>query len=300
MKKFLTYSFLTLLLSAFTAGNTAAQIFEVNIDVNTSQISASSGLDYIDQLGPLIRDYFEETNWTDDRYQENERIRINIQVVLNSVDGDVFNANFVIQSERPIYGTMSVTPLVIINDNNWNFTFNRSQTLVKDNFQYDNIASLLDFYAYIILGYDYDSFSPLGGQEYFRNAQSVLEVAQSSGATGWSSGSSRRNRYHLVTQLLNPNYEDFRLAFYQYHRQGLDRFLQNPERARQNVLEAFDTFRQAQRMNTDRYPFDLLFTAKNREFTAFFIDAEPNIRLQAYNILTELDTGNISEYEKLQ
>lgn len=299
MKK--TALILLLIIITFFPGRAMSQVFDVNIDVNTSQISTSSGLDYLDQLAPLIRDYLESVSWTDDRFQENERIRLNIQIVLNAVENDRFAATFVVQSERPIYGTMSVTPLAIINDNSWSFTFNRNQNIVHDEFQHDNIASMLDFYAYIILGFDYDSFSPLGGNPYFRKAQNIMEVAQASGASGWSSGgTSRRNRYYLVNLMLNQNLEEFRKAFYQYHRQSLDRFVQNPERARENALEAFSMLRQAQRLTTDTYPFDILFTTKYREFTAMFIDADPQTRLQAYNILSELDTGHISEYDKLQ
>lgn len=277
------------------------QVFDVHVDVNTAQISASSGLDYLDQLAPLIRDYLREVSWTEDRFEEHERIRLTVQVILTAVEGNRFNATFVIQSERPIYNTMLVTPLIVISDNNWMFTFNRNQSIIHDPFQFDGIATMLDFYAYMILGFDYDSFSELGGQEFFRQAQSVLEVANSAGAAGWgSSGSSRRTRFHLVNQMLNPNYEEFRKAFYQYHRQGLDRFVQNPDRARDNAIAAFQLLRQAQRQTTDTYAFDLLFATKYREFTAMFVDAEPGKRLEAFNLLSEMDNSHISEYEKLR
>ncbi len=301
MKNISLLFFIAFLFFASNSLNAQNQVFEVNVDVNTSPISASSGLDYLDQLAPLIREYLRETNWVEDRFQEHERIRLNIQIVLNSVEGDRFNGTFVIQSERPIYNTMLVTPLVVISDNNWTFSFNRNQTLTHDEFQFDSIATMLDFYAMMILGFDYDSFSELGGQEHFRRAQNILEVANSSGATGWgSSGSSRRTRFHLVNQMLNPNYEDFRKAFYQYHRHGLDRFVQTPDRARENVIESFQLLRQAQRQTTDTYPFDILFTTKYREFTAVFMDASPNDRLTAFNLLTEMDNSHISEYEKLR
>ena len=276
----------------------ASQVFEVSVDVNTAQITTTD-YDYLDQLAPMIKEYLETNSWTDDRFQEVERIRVNIQVIINSVDERFFTTTMLISSERPIHNTLQVTPVLIITDNNWVFEFGPNHNLLFDAYQYDPIASVLDFYANLILGYDYDTFSEKGGEEFFRNARRLSDMGEGSGA-GWSGTGTRRSRSDLITQLLNPDYEDFRKALYRYHRHGLDLFTQDPDKSRDNILEAFDMIHQSQRRTTARYPFDLLFSAKHREFRAIFMDADTERRLEAYNRLITIDDSRISEYERLQ
>ncbi|MEX2634787.1 MAG: DUF4835 family protein [Balneolales bacterium] len=276
-------------------------IFDLNVDVNYSQISTSSGLDYLDELEGLVEDYILGNHWTDNTYQENERIRLNIVVNLNSAEGTAITATFLIALERPIYNTMQVTSLMVVSDNNWQFDFRQNRNLIQDEYQYDDIASLLDYYTYLALAFDADSFSELGGQEYFRKARSVVETAQAAGAAGWaSSGSTRKNRHYLVSHFLDPSYEGLRKGFYQYHRHGLDLFTTSVEKARDNALEAFQKIRTSQRQTSDSYPFDLLFSTKYREFTALFREAELEKRLEAYDLLLQMDRSHISEYDKLQ
>ncbi len=276
----------------------AAQVFEVSVDINTAQISTTD-YDYLEQLGPMIKEYLETNSWSDDRFAEMERIRINIQVVINSVDDRLFTTTMLLSSERPIYNTLQITPVLIITDNNWVFDFGPNHNLLFDTYQYDPLASVLDFYANLVLGYDYDTFSELGGEEFFRNARRIADMGESAGA-GWTTAGSRRSRSDLITQLLNPDYEDFRKALYRYHRHGLDLFTQNPDQSRDNILEAFQMIHQSQRRTTARYPFDLLFSAKHREFRAVFMDADTERRLEAYNMLITIDDSRISEYERLQ
>ena len=276
----------------------STQVFEVSVEINTAQISTTD-YEYLNQLGPMIKEYLETNSWTEDRFGEMERIRVNMQIVINSVDDRLFTTTMLLSSERPIYNTLQVTPVLIITDNNWVFDFGPNHNLLFDPYQYDPIASVLDFYANLILGYDYDTFSELGGEEYFRNARRIADMGESGGA-GWTTAGSRRSRSDLITQLLNPDYADFRKALYRYHRHGLDLFTQNPDQSRDNILEAFQMIHQSQRRTTARYPFDLLFSAKHREFRAVFMDADTERRLEAYNMLITIDDSRISEYERLQ
>lgn len=279
----------------------AAQEINARVELNTSQIS-SADYDYLNELRTLIEQYVNETRWTEDTFLEDERIEVNIRITLTNADNNAnFDANLIIQSSRPIYNTLAKTPLVLINDNSWRFNFTRNRNILRDDFQYDDIASVIDFYMFIVLAYDYDSFSELGGSPHLRRAENILNVAQSTaGASGWTSIGSRRNRHGLITQLNNPNYEGFRRALYKYHRLGLDQFTLNPDRSRERIMEAFTLLQETRRQTTERYLFDLLFSAKNREFTAAFMDAEVATRLEAFNLLADLDPSHISEYEKLQ
>ncbi len=296
---------LTLLLSIIfiLSGVKAAYSQDVvaRVDVNFGQISTTE-YDYLNELRPLIERYINEHEWTDDTFREEERIEIQFSITLLEVDGSAnFDANVVVQSFRPIFNTVVRTPLFRTQDSNWRFNFTRSRNLVYDEFQYDDIASLIDFYVNVALAYDYDSFSELGGTRYLQRAQNVVNVAQSSGAgSAWTGSGARRTRYHLITQLTNSGYEPLRKFNYRYHRHGLDLFTINSDRARQNIFEALETLQDAKRQTTERFLFDILFSTKHREFTAAFLEADTGKRLEAFNLLADLDSSYLSEFEKLQ
>jgi hypothetical protein len=277
-----------------------SQEIQARVTLNKSQIQNPS-LDYLDDLVPLIENYINNLTWTEHTYQEHERIRMNIQIALVAESNNVFDANIVVTAERPIYNTLQLTPLLIINDTAWRFTYNRNQNITRDLFQFNDIASMIDFYVYLVLGFDYDTFSELGGSTFFRQAQNILEVAQSAGATGWTIGTgTRRNRHYLINGLNSVSHEPFRKALYRYHRHGLDLFTQNSDRARANIFGALEMIRESKRQTTDDFAFEIFFGSKSRELTAVFIDAEPARRLDAYMLLSDLDPSRLSEYDRLQ
>jgi len=289
---------LLLYLGAFQSA--LAQEIRARVTVNSSQVQNAS-LDYLDQLAPLVEEYINDYNWTEFTFEEHERIRMNMQIALVSESNGSFEANVVITAERPIYNTMQQTSLLIINDSQWRFTFNRGQTITHDPFQYNDLASFLDFYVFIVLGMDFDTFSELGGTPFYRQAQNILEIAAGVGALGWTTGTgTRRNRHYLITGLTDPAQEGLRKAIYQYHRRGLDIFTLNPDQARQNIFASLEMIQEARRITTDDYAFEVFFGAKSRELTSIFLDDEASRRLDAYLLLSNLDPSRLSEYDRLQ
>lgn len=278
-----------------------AQEFNCTISVNDRQISTSS-YDYISELPDILNNYINGHRWTNDTYEPHERIICNIQVLLTNVDSNFnFTSEVVFTIRRPVYDTNQQSLTLILSDNNWRFNYPRGKSLIHDDMQFDDLASLIDFYIYVMLGFDYDSFSELGGTPFFNRAQSVFELGQNSGVAGWGrSIGAQRNRFGLITDIVNPGFEDFRRAFYRYHRLGLDQFTLDPEIARNHVLIALNTIRETKRVSTSNYLFDLFFSTKYTEITAIFIDADSETRLEAYNLLLDVDPAHTSEYEKLQ
>lgn len=283
------------------AGPAHAQELDCTVSIEKSKVNNAS-LSYLDELGPAIEAYLNQRDWVDDHFEERERIKCTMQIILNSVDDNYnFEASLVLSTLRPIYGTMQETQVLLLSDNSWVFNYPPNKSLTHDELQFDNLTSFLDFYAYIILGYDYDTFSALGGTPYFSKAQNLLDLAQTTSAAGWTrSSSNRRNRYYLITDLLSANYEGLRRAEYQYHRLGLDPFTSNPEKARNEVLKALETIQKTKRRSTNDYLFDLFFSAKYKEITALFEGGDTQTRIKAYNLLSNIDNGHITEYEKLR
>lgn len=278
-----------------------AQEFDCDVAINDRQISGSS-YDYVSELVTDLENYINGYRWTNDRYQDHERIRCNFQIVLTGVD-DNFNytAEIALTMRRPIYNTNQESLAILFSDNNWRFYYPQNKNLVHDQLQFDDLTSFVDFYVYIMLGFDYDSFSELGGTRYFGEAQSVFELGQNSGSQGWGrSIGAQRNRYGLISDITSPAYGGFRKAIYRYHRFGLDQFTTQPDEARNEVLAALELIQENKQLTNNNYLFDIFFSSKYTEIVAIFQDADAEMRTRAYNLLRDVDPGHSSEYEKLQ
>lgn len=279
---------------------TAAQEIDADITVDRSQVSGTS-LSFLDNLSNELESYISEYQWTNTSFRDYERINMQMQITLLSVDNDYnIEAQVFISSRRPIYNSPRQTTLFLFNDENWVFNYTPNRSLIHDELQFDELTSFIDFYAHIVLGFDFDSFEALGGSSYYRDAQDIVSLAQATTSDGWSRGNNRRNRAQITSDLLSTSFEPYRRAIYQYHRHGLDLFLDNPEEARQQVLQALQKIQQAQRNTSSDILFDIFFNAKYRELVSIFEDAEPEVRLEAFNLLSEIDQSHLSTYRNLE
>ena len=288
-----------LLLAAVAAAPPAATAQELScqVQLDRSQLSGSE-FSFLDDLERRIREYMNTQDWTDDRFLPHEQIVCSLQIViLESVTLSDFRARLIVTSRRPIHGTSQSTIVTRINDAEWRFEYGRGTSLQYDPQQYNALTSVLDFYAYVILGYDYDTFSELGGTPHFESARRIANLAEGSGDPGWSAVSSQRNRRQLIDDLLSQRHQPLRRAYYRYHLNGLDRFVKAPQKARAVVFDVVETLQTLNQNLTNSYPLDLFFSTKYQELTALFADGD--LQSRAYNLLTQVDPSHSSEYNRL-
>lgn len=285
----------------FIQHSALAQEFNCDITLNTDQLEGSS-FDHIKDLETVLEDYINDYEWTDRDFQEHERLNCRIQIVINSGSSDfVFSAESVFQLQRPIYNTTAQTTSILLSDDTWQFSYPEGRSLIHDELQFDDLTGFIDFFCYIMLGLDFDTFSEFGGEDYYVKAQNILNLAESTGSVGWSrTTNNRRNRNTLISDLASSSYRPLRTAIYRYHRHGLDLFVGEPEQARENILDALKTIQETKRRSTSNFLFDIFFDTKYREIAAAFDAAPTEIRLDAYEILRQTDQGHLSEYERLQ
>lgn len=275
----------------------AAQELNCSVSVNYSRLSGSE-FSFLEELEAKIQNYLNEETWTDDRFQNFERINCNIEIYFQEATSLTdFRAELAVGSRRPIYSTTQQTPVVRLRDANWEFSYTKGAPLVHDTERYDPLTSVLDFYAYLLLGYDYDTFSELGGTPHFEKARRIADLAQSTSAPGWTTVGGQ-GRVTLITQLLDPRYRPLRRASFRYHFAGLDRFVEEPDAARQSVMSALQTLQTLDEAVSRRYVLDLFFASKSQELAALF-DASP-LEGRAYALLSRLDASHTSTYEKLK
>jgi hypothetical protein len=274
----------------------SAQALDCSVSLDRSNLGTE--YTFLDELEQRVEEYLNTQRWTEDRFREVERINCRVQIIVQEAPSlTSFRARLVVATLRPIYDTAQATPVVRINDNTWNFEYARGTPLVRRPNQYDDLTSVLDFYANVILGYDYDTFSELGGTPYFERARQIAERAQSNNASGWSSLSGSQSRTTLITQILDPTFEPLRRAYFTYHFKGLDRFVTDTEAARQSILNVLEQLDELSQSTSRTYPLDLFFAAKYEEIAAIFAEGEQGSA--AYSILSRIDPAHMSEYNAL-
>lgn len=288
---------LALVITLAAAPVAPAQELACTVQIDKSQLSGSD-FDFLDELEQRVEEYLNSRSWTDDQFRPHERVACSMQIVFQrSVNLTTFEARLILSTRRPIYGTSQSTVVLRVNDANWRFEYSRGTSLNFDVDRYNPLTSVLDFYAFVILGYDYDTFSALGGTPYFEQARSIADQAKGTGDPGWSSVNSQRNRLQLISELLDQRHRPLRRAYYQYHLKGLDQFVAAPAKARQRVMDALQSIREVDRTVSRSYALDLFFSTKYEELAAIFERGERSE--DAYRLLTQIDPSHSSEYNAL-
>lgn len=275
----------------------AAQEFDCSVSVDYSQLSGSD-YSYLDELERDVEAYMNEHAWTDDRFRPVERIACSVQIILQeAVSLTEFRGRLVVATRRPIHGTTQATPVIRLSDAQWQFEYGRGTSLVHNLSSYDALTSMLDYYAYLMLGYDYDTFSARGGTPFFEQAREIAERARAAGGSGWSRFGGSRNRSELITQLLDSRFRSLREAYFEYHFGGLDRFVEETDAARENVMTVLNELHALSGDISGSYALDVFFAAKYQELPAMFEGS--SLSAQAYSILSDIDPSHLSEYNRL-
>ena len=255
------------------------------------------------ELQNSIYDFMNTTKWTNDIFEIEERINCNIQITVTDLPSNTtFKGKIQVQSTRPVYNTSYNTTVFNHIDSDFAINFLRNSAILPmSNYQYrDNLSALLSFYAYMILGYDYDSFSLKGGDQYFNAAQQISNNAKNSGDEGWSaSASKKRNRFWMVDNVLQPVFSPLRDTYYEYHRSGLDIFYTDMAKGRQVILTALQNLDKIQRARPGSLNLQMFLTGKSNELVNIFSQSETKEKNEAVSILKKLDPSNSSVYQEI-
>lgn len=278
-----------------------AQDLNARVQVLTPKIQTTNKRVF-QALETAMKDFLNGRKWSVDNIAPAEKIECNFVLNITSWDGaSAFGGELQVQSTRPIFNSSYTSTLFTINDKDIDFTYTEGQTIDYNNQTFlSNLSSIMAYYAYIILGFDYDSFSRYGGTPYFANAQNVVINAQTSSYKGWKAFDNNINRYWLSENLGNKVYIPLRSFYYDYHRNGLDLMADNPAQARKNISALLPTLTQLDRLRLGATLPTLFFTAKDDELIGVFSGAPTQERLNAFNILMQADPANGPRYQALQ
>lgn len=252
-------------------------------------------------LETAIFEFMNNRRWTSEQFQPSERIQCKlIFTISREISSDRFEANVTFQSSRPVYNSDYNTVVFNHRDNDWEFQYTQFQPLeYNENAWLGNLTSMLAFYAYIMIGLDFDTFSDKGGTPYFLKAQNIVTMGQSVGERGWKSYESLRNRYWLAENLNAAKFANYRSAFYNYHMRGLDKMYDDRKAATEAITQSLEMLDAVNKSNPNSMIMQLYFVAKSEELLSIFEGVPKPDKVNAINILTRLDAANAQKYQRL-
>jgi hypothetical protein len=297
MKRFLII-FGLILTSRVSAQELNCQVTLIT-DIKTEVTSAEKEL--FDQLKQTIYDMMNNTAWTKDKFKVEERINCQLQLQINTINNGTFTGSLQVQYSRPVFNSSYNTTVFNFQDDDFQFSYSRNTVLIYAPNQFrDNLTSILAFYAYYIIGLDYDTFSLKGGTPYFTEAQQIVTNAQNSGAPGWKSNEQgKRNRYWLVDNQLQQLFEPLREGLYEYHRLGMDKLYENKDEARKAIYNALNKMSKISATRPNSINLLNFAQSKRDEIKNLYLDATAQEKTEVVAVLKKIDPANSSRYEEI-
>ncbi|MDA3952940.1 MAG: DUF4835 family protein [Bacteroidales bacterium] len=279
-----------------------SQELRCNVQVVSSQIQGTNK-QVFQTLQTAIYEFMNNTAWTNHIYSNEERVECNILINLQDHSGDEFKGSIQIQSSRPIFNTSYNSTVLNFKDDDLRFNYVEFEPLEFSLTEHrSNLTSLLAYYAYTVLGLDYDTFSFLGGTEYYQKAEQIVNNAQNAQESGWKAFESRKNRYWFIENMLNDRYKGLREFLYRYHRLGLDVMESKEANGRTEIAESLNLLQKIYRQKPDPYlfVFDLIISAKSDELINIFSESFMAEADRVYKILVEIDPTRSDKYMKIK
>ncbi len=252
------------------------QEFNAKVKVDYSQIQNNNNQTF-KTLEKELQKFINTTKWTKVNYTVNERIECNFSIIVNKeIGSNDYGATLTIQSRRPVYKSGYYSPILNIQDTDFNFKYTQFQPLIFNERKFtNNLVDVITFYVYVVLGYDADTFSEYGGTEYFDKAALIVKNAQQQGYTGWNSNDLGKNRFRLSDNLSKTKYKPVRKIMYSYHRLGLDKMYKDQTEAKNVIANDILSLKQYKDNSAFAYTLDIFLNTKNSEIPKILSGGEP-------------------------
>jgi hypothetical protein len=302
MHKIICFLFL---LFSITRSN--AQELRARVSVVSNRVGNSVDQKTFQTLQTALNNFVNNRKWSNDKFETNEKIDCNFLLNLQPPDEpNVYKASLTIQSARPVFNSSYSSPVVNFQDNDIMFKYAEFQQLeFNDNnvsgtdALASNLTAIFAYYINIILGMDYDSFSPRGGDAYFQKAQNIVNNApEGKNISGWKAFDGSRNRYWLAENLLNSKYTIIHDAIYNYYRLGMDKLYDEEANGRTQILNVLNVLNNFATDNPNTMILQFFLQAKTQELIQIFSKATPPDKSRALEFLQHLDVSNATKYKE--
>ena len=277
-----------------------AQELNCVVSVNSERVTANTQ-QVFKTLETSLNDFVNKTKWSNQSFDQNERIECSMFINVSEVDNTTFTATIQIQSSRPVYNSIYSTPIFNYNDKDFTFKYVEFESLNFNPNSFDsNLVSVVAFYSYIMMALDADSFEPLKGTRYLEMAQNVMSVAQTGGYKGWSQTDGLQNRYYLISDLLSNTFNPIRQAYFEYHANGLDKMADDVKLGKENVKTALLNLSVIHSVRPNAFLTRVFFDAKSDEIADIFSDGPSIKTTELVDNLNRLSPLNASKWSTIK
>lgn len=278
----------------------SAQELNCTVEVNSQSIQGTNK-SVFETLQTSISEYFNDRKWTNTQFSANERIECRFFLTVKEYDNDRIKGDIQVQLSRPVYNSTYTTTLINFKDTKVEFDYREGNPLVfSENSIEDNLTAILNFYAYLFLALDFDSFSPNGGQPYYDKAATIVQMAQSAGEIGWRAFEDTKNRSAVLSSYTDPNATGIRTLLYEYHRKGLDEMVTSPDKGRAAItasLKGLEALYKAAPMSVG---LSIFRDSKLDELVNVYSKAPQTEREEVYNLLSPIYPTDRERIDKIK
>ncbi len=281
------------------------QELKCNVTLNYEAVQSANAQTF-EHLKQSITDFMNTTRWTNMTFMETEKIDCNMMIIVSSVSEDnLYTAELQVQSNRPVYGTTYTSPIINFRDKSFSFTYQDYDQILFDKSAFTgNLSAMLAYYAYLIIGYDCDSYAKLGGTPYFQICENICSMCQGASMNdaeqkGWKAFDSNRSRYALTNNLMDDAFKEYRAYSYTYHRLGLDAMSANVTNGRAHIAQDIKILQDANRARPATYIVSTFLDAKADELVNIFSKGTNEEKEKVYDVLTAIDPTRTDLYDKI-
>ena len=247
-----------------------AQILDCKVSINADLVDQTNS-QIFGTLERELNEFVNSTSWVDVRSEDYNKINCTMLITIENYANNEFQANLQIQSSRPVFGSTFVTPLLNRKDDDFNFSYQEFESLnFKPNNTNTTLVSLISYYVFVILGVDADSFALFGGDPYYEQARKIVDLSQTNRFSGWKQSEKKTNRYWLIDQLSTNPFSLFRQAIYDYHLNGLDVMVNQPEVGKQTISKSISDLKSLSESRPNSLVVQLFFDTKSDEVVQIF------------------------------
>ena len=284
----------------FVVSGVFSQELNCNVEINSDKISGTDkGI--FTTLQTAITEYMNNTQWGNAQFLANERIECKMFFTISSFDGTTMAGDLQVQSTRPVYNSTYTTTLINFKDSNVEFTYQENEPLVfSENSMESNLTAILNFYAYMILALDFDSFSPNGGQMYYDKAENVVTMAQSSGEKGWKAFEDNKNRSAVLSAFTDNSTKGIRTLLYDYHRKGLDEMVLSPDKGKAVITKSLAVLKQIYDVSPMSVALSMFKDAKLDELVNVYSKSNLTEKQSVYELLYPLYPTERERLDKIK
>ena len=278
----------------------SAQELNCQVEVNSDQVQGTNK-SVFETLQSAINDYMNTTVFTNTQFSPNEKIDCRLFLTIKEVNDNVFTGDLQVQSTRPVYNASLTSTLINFKDSKIEFTYQENEPLVFSvNSMESQLTAILNFYAYLILAIDFDSFSPKGGEPYWDRLKDIVQMAQSSGETGWRAFEDTKNRSAVLSAYTDAATSPIRDLLYRYHRTGLDEMATSPDKGRANITKALENIKAIYDAAPMSVALSMFKDAKLDELVNIYSQAPSDERTKVYDLLEPIYPTERERLEKIK